>query len=182
MTRCPRCHTRLIRPAPQQHLGERLIGWLTVYPHRCQLCAHRFFAFCGHLLFMPQRNFHRIRVDFPTWIRSAFFQNHFPAVRGRIVNLSVGGCLLEGELLIPEGARIRVEFEVGQDEKPVMIDEAVVCSHTGQGNGLGLTFTKLRRGEKKRIGRIVKAAMSSPAGRRGAIKEGPAPQLLDVVR
>ncbi len=173
MTRCPRCKTRLVRLAPQQHLGERLIGWLTFYPHRCQLCAQRFFAFCGHLLFIPQRNFHRIRVNYPTWIRSAFFESHFTAVRGKIVNLSVGGCRLDGKLWIPEGARIRVEFQVAQDEKPVTIDEAVVCSHTGDRNGLGLAFTKLRREEKHRIGRIVKAAMSSRVSRHGAIKENP---------
>ena len=179
MTRCPRCHTRLVRVAPQQHLGERLLGWLTIYPHRCQLCAHRFLAFCGDLLFIPQRNFHRVRVDFPSSIRSAFFQNHFPAVRGRMVNLSVGGCRLDGEVQIPEGARIRVEFEVGQDEKPVTVDEAVVRSHPGRGKELGLSFTKLRREEKRRIGRIVRAAMSSPIRRRGAMRERPAEPALD---
>lgn len=163
MIRCPRCKTRLVRVAPQKHLGERLVAWLTIYPHRCQLCAHRFLAFCGVLRVIPQRNFHRIRVSFPTWIRSAFFQNYFPAVPGRIVNLSIDGCRLDGKLVIPKGARIRVEFEVGRDEQPVTIDEAVVCSHPGDGYGLGLRFTKLRREEKRRIGRIVRAAMSSPA-------------------
>lgn len=180
MTRCPRCRTRLVRLAPQQHLGERLVGWLTIYPHRCQLCAHRFLAFSGHLLFVPQRNFHRIRVDFPTSIRSAFFQNHFPAVCGRMVNLSVGGCRLDGEILIPEGARIRVEFEVDRDQPPVTVDEAVVCSHPGHGKGLGLSFTKLRRGEKRRIGSIVRAAMSSRPGSRVVVKPGAAAPALNA--
>lgn len=173
MIRCRRCKTRLVRVAPQEHLGERLVGWLTIYPHRCQLCAHRFLAFCGVLRFIPQRNFHRVRVSFPTSIRSAFFQNYFPAVPGRIVNLSIGGCRLDGELVIPKGARIRVEFDIGRDEKPVTIDEAVVCSHLGNGHALGLRFTKLRREEKRRISRIVKTAMSVPVGRGATVQ----PQL-----
>ena len=172
MTRCPRCKTRLVRIAPRQHLGERLVGWLTVYPHRCQLCTHRFLAFCGTLRFLPQRNFYRVRVSFPSWIRSAFFEHHFPPVPGRVVNLSVGGCRLDGELVIPEGARIRVEVEVGDQEKPLTIDEAVVCCHPGGGKGLGLRFTRLRREERRRIGGIVRTAMASPVARRDSLREG----------
>lgn len=171
MTQCPRCRTRLVRLAPRRHLGEWLVGWLTIYPHRCQLCTHRFLAFCGTIRFVPQRNFYRVRVSFPSRIRSAFFEHHFPAVPGTVVDLSVGGCRLDGALPVHEGARIRVEFDVGDHERPVTIDEAVVSSHHGPGKGLGLSFTKLRREERRRIGRIVRTAMSSP--RQPAVEGAP---------
>lgn len=159
MTRCPRCKTRFVRLAPRQGVIEYLFAWLTCYPHRCQMCAHRFLAVCGRLSHVPQRNFQRVPVSVPASIRSAFFQPYFPPVPGQIVNLSIGGCRLQGAAPIPEGARLRLELDVDGRDKPVIIDEAVVCSRPGP--SLGLTFTKVRRDERRRIGRLVKETLSS---------------------
>jgi hypothetical protein len=157
--RCPKCQTRIVRLAPQRGIGERLLGLLTIYPTRCQLCTHRFLAFRGRPFSIPQRDYQRVRVHFPVWFRSAFYQGEFPGQEGKIVELSLGGCRLESAAQLPKGARLRLQFEVAEDQAPVTVEEAVVRSHPSK--GMGLVFTKVRRNEKRRLGRIIRGRLSS---------------------
>ncbi len=154
MVRCPKCKTLMVRVAPQRSFGERLLGFLTIYPNRCQICAHRFFAFTGHRGFVPQRSYKRVPVQYPTQFRSAFYDDPTTALEGTLVNLSIVGCRINSQVRMPKGARLRLQFQVAEGHKPVIIDEAVVRSHPGK--GIGLRFTKLRSEEKKRLGRLIR--------------------------
>lgn len=154
MVRCPSCKTGLVRVAPQQGILEWLLGLLTMYTHRCQLCGARFLAFRGFPAIIPRREFRRVRVDFPAMLRSAFYRKEVPAQQAMLVDLSIAGCRLEGLLEVADGTRLRVEFTTPIYETPVVVDEAVVCSHPT--NGLGLVFTKVRRDERRRIARIIR--------------------------
>lgn len=158
MVRCRRCKGGLVRVAPQQGLGERLLGLLTVYPHRCQLCGSRFLAFRGFPAFVPRRNFQRLRVAFPTMLRSAFYLQEVPAQHATLVDLSIGGCRLEGPITAAEGSRLRLEITTPIFEAPIVIDEAVVCSLPAM--GAGLLFTKVQRKERRRIARIIREQSS----------------------
>lgn len=168
MVRCRRCKRELVRIAPQQGFGERLLGMLTIYPHRCQLCGSRFLAFRGFPAFVPRRNFQRLRVTFPTMLRSAFYLEEIPAQRATLVDLSIAGCRLEGPVTAAEGSRLRLEITTPTFEAPILVDEAVVCSHLD--NGVGLLFTKIRRDERRRLARIIRerapllAAEQTPLG------------------
>ena len=159
MRRCPSCKTRFVRPGPQYNLIEGALGLLTIYPTRCQICAHRFLTFKGRYHHIPQRNYQRIPVQFPAWLYSA---NACEALdsseEGTVVNLSVGGCRVDGMLRAPEGRRLRLQFEIDADEAPVMVEEAVVRSH--RGSRTGLSFIKLKDAEKRRIGRLVRGKLS----------------------
>ncbi len=155
-TRCRKCGSGLVRLAPQQGLAERLLGWLTVYPNCCQLCGHRFLSFLGRQAFMPRRNFHRISVRFPVWLRSAFYLTEVPGQQAVATDLSVAGCRLESQadLKMAVGTRMQLHIHVPEDELLLIIDEAVVCSYPGK--GVGLIFTKVRRKEKRRIAGIIR--------------------------
>lgn len=156
--RCPHCQTRLVRLAPQQGIGERLLGFLTIYPIRCQLCAHRFLTFHGKPGFLPQRNFQRLRVGFLVWFRSALTKTSSPGVQGTLADLSIGGGRVECKVRPPKGSRLRLQIEVSEDQAPVEVEEAVVRTHTRQ--GIGLAFTRVTGKEKRRISRIIHERLS----------------------
>ena len=154
MVRCPKCKTRMVRVAPQRSFSERLVGMLTIYPNRCQICGHRFLAFKGRRSFVPQRSYKRIPVEYPTQFRSAFYKEPTTGLQGTIDNLSIAGCRVNSQVRMPLGARLYLQFQVAEGHEPVIIDEAVVRSHPGK--GIGLSFTKLRSEEKKRLGRLIR--------------------------
>ncbi len=159
MRRCPTCKTRFVRAAPQHNLVEGALGLLTIYPTRCQICGRRFLTFEGHYHYIPQRNYQRIPVQFSAWLCSANPRDELGlSEEGTLVNLSVGGCRVDGMLRAPEGRRVRLQFEIDADQAPVTVEEALVRSH--RGGRTGLSFTKLKKEEKRRIGRIVRGQLS----------------------
>ena len=156
--RCSQCQTRLVRLAPQQGFFEKLLGFFTIYPIRCQICAHRFLTFHGKIRTLPQRNYHRVTVDFPVWFRPTRSKNEPIGLEGTLQNLSVDGCLIASKVKPPKGSRLGLEFEISEEEAPIEIKEAVVRTHLRR--GIGVSFVKLRNQEKKRIGKIVHGHLS----------------------
>ncbi len=142
-----------MRLVPRRGFREIILSLLTFYPLCCQLCGHRTLAFWGRFECLPQRTFSRVPVRFPAWFRP--FERPAPrwGYEGTILDLSVGGCRLKGRSVASIDTCVRLEFEVSDDEAPVAVEEAVVCSQTSR--GMGLAFVKIRKAEKRRIGRII---------------------------
>lgn len=156
---CQRCRSPLVRLVPCRALRERLLGLLTIYPLCCQLCGHRTLRLWGRFERLPQRTFSRVPVQYPAWVRP--FEQ--PASRwgygATVVDLSVGGCRLRGRPLAPLDSRLRLEFEVSDNEAPIAVEVAVVRSHLAR--GMGLAFVSLRPAEQRRIARIVRRRLAS---------------------
>ena len=87
---------------------------------------------------------------------TAFYLTEVPGQQAVVTDLSVGGCRLESQadLKMAVGTRMQLHIHVPEDERPLIIDEAVVCSYPGK--GVGLIFTKVRRMEKRRIAGIIR--------------------------
>lgn len=156
----------MVRLAPRRALRETLLGLLTIYPVCCQLCGHRTLTFWGRFERLPQRTFSRVPVRFPAWVRPL---DHPAPRRGHeaaIVDISVGGCRLKGRAVAPLDTRLRLEFEVSDNEAPIAVEEAVVRAHPS--HGMGLAFIKIRRAEQRRIARIIFSRLAStwPAANR----------------
>ena len=66
---CPKCGTAKTKLAPRSGITDRLLGTLTIYPLRCQLCAHRFTTFLGKLKTNPRRNYERVPVQYSAQVR-----------------------------------------------------------------------------------------------------------------
>ena len=155
---CTLCQTRLVRLAPQQGMLEKLLGFFTIYPLRCQICANRFMTFYGKIRSLPKRDFHRVSVHFPVWFRPAKTKSDPLGLEGTLENLTVAGCLIASKVKPPKGSRLGLEFEISEEEAPIAIKEAVVRTHLRQ--GIGVRFVKVRNQEKKRIGKIVHGHLS----------------------
>ncbi|MBX3301600.1 MAG: PilZ domain-containing protein [Nitrospira sp.] len=152
---CPTCHAAKVRLATRKGLSDALLGGFTIYPFRCQLCADRFRKFLGRRTLNPRRSFDRVAVSFPVWFRPHRTPGS-PRVgqEGVIENLSIRGCRIRTTAPIIIGSLLELEFQYSKDSLPITIAEAVVRSSGGDGT-IGLRFTRLHRGEERRIRHII---------------------------
>ena len=150
---CPACGTSKIRLAAQQSVADRFFGWATVYPFRCQLCAKRFRSFLGRSTHSPRRNFDRVAVDFPVWVRPLHASSQALGDEGVIRDLSIRGCRIRCQRAVVPGTRVELEFQHSNGSFPITVDEAVVRS-SFQGE-LGLRFIQLGRQDQRRIRSIL---------------------------
>lgn len=96
-----------------------------------------------------------MEVSFPAWFRIPRTPGS-PRVgqEGVIENLSIRGCRIRTTAPVIIGSRLEMEFQYSNDSLPITIAEAVVRSSAGNGT-IGLRFTRLYRGEERRIRRII---------------------------
>lgn len=152
--RCPACGASKIRLAHRISLSDVLLSGLTIYPFRCQLCADRFRTFLGRRTPNPRRSFERVEVSFPVWFKPR--RSKYPDEMGQqgvIENLSIRGCRIRSTTPMAIGSRLELEFQYLNDSFPITIEEAVVRSSAN--GGIGLRFTRLRRSDERRIGRLI---------------------------
>lgn len=71
-----------------------------------------------------------------------------------IENLSIRGCRIRTTAPVIIGSCLELEFQYSSDSLPITIAEAVVRSSVGN-DAIGLRFTRLHRGEERRIRRII---------------------------
>jgi hypothetical protein len=155
---CPQCGTTKTRLAPRRTMMDRLLGTLTIYPVRCQLCAHRFNAFLGRIKINPRRNYDRVSVQYPAQVRPIHDPSQHVVVEGMLSNLSLRGCRVRTSQRIPMGCRVMLEFQPAEYDDPIMIDGAIVRSRCAE--GAGLRFSSLLRSEERRLRRILDLHLS----------------------
>ena len=150
---CPKCGTAKTKLAPRSGVTERLLGTLTIYPVRCQLCAHRFTSFLGKLTMNPRRNYERVPVQYPAQVRPVHDPTQRVVVEGTMVNLSLRGCRIRTNQRLPMGCHVMLELQSGEYDLPIMIDEAIVRARFT--DGVGLRFSGFLHSEERRIRRIL---------------------------
>ena len=150
---CPKCGTAKTKLAPRSGVADRLLGTLTIYPVRCQLCAHRFTTFLGKLKANPRRNYERIPVQYSAQVRPLHDPTQRIVVEGTTMNLSLRGCRIRTSQRLPMGCHVMLELQSGEYDLPIMIDEAIVRARFT--DGVGLRFSSFLRSEERRIRHIL---------------------------
>ena len=150
---CPKCGTAKTKLAPRSGVADRLLGTLTIYPFRCQLCTHRFTTFFGKLKTNPRRNYDRVSVEYPAHVRPIRDPSQRIVVEGVLSNLSLRGCRMRTTQRIPMGCHVMLEFHPAEYDDPIMVDGAIVRSRCAE--GFGLRFSSLLRSEERRLRRIL---------------------------
>ena len=136
-----------------KNMTDRLLGVLTIYPVRCQLCAYRFTTFLGKLKRNPRRNYDRVSVQYPAQVRPTHDPSQRIVVEGTLSNLSLRGCRVRTSQRIPMGSHVMLEFHAAEYDDPIMIDDAIVRSRCAE--GIGLRFSSFLRSEERRVRRIL---------------------------
>jgi len=150
---CPKCGTAKTKLAPRSGVADRLLGTLTIYPFRCQLCTHRFTIFFGKLKTNPHRDYDRVSVKYPAQVRPIRDPSQRVVVEGTLSNLSLRGCRVRMSHRIPMGCRVMLEFHPAEYDDPIMVEGAIVRSRCAE--GIGLRFSSLLRSEERRLRRIL---------------------------
>ncbi len=158
---CPKCGTAKTKLAPRSSVADRLLSTLTIYPLRCQLCGHRFSTFHGTPKANPRRNYERVPVQYTAQLRPVHDQTQRIVVEGHLVNLSLRGCRVTTSQRLPTGSHVMLEFQAGEYDLSVMIDEAIV--RTRFADGVGLRFSSFLRSEERRIRHILDLRLPNPA-------------------
>lgn len=151
---CPKCNGTLARRSHREGLAEKMLGLLYVYPFRCQLCGHRFFAMQWgiryHRVSVDRREYHRHQAAIPLMLSSR--QGDF---LGKTADLSINGCRLTASGPFQEHSSWGVQLLLPSNPNPVRIGEAVVRAVSNR--QIGMEFLRFAPVEKKRIGRILEA-------------------------
>ena len=66
-------------------------------------------------------------------------------IRCKAINISEGGLLLEGDAYIPEGQRLEIRVDLGEESKVIVAEAEAVHSHEKSGTfRIGVKFIKKR--------------------------------------
>jgi len=161
---CPKCGKFFTKRVVEEDAADTTSTLRGLLAYRCQLCAKLFRATPPVPKDKPtaeqetatRRHYVRIPVEFPARFWSS--QSKFPHT-GTVKEITIGGCSLNTDIALKEGEAIKIELSLSEQEPPVMIQKATVCS--ARPNGFGLQFTDLQSDEKTRLGRIMEGLLSS---------------------
>jgi PilZ domain len=156
MPKCPKCHKGFIRRSHRLGLLERLLSIFLIYPFRCQLCTYRFLAFHGNKSEARHREYERLPVRLPVSFNSTSAGEQIKG-DGIVVGLSIRGCALTADQLLPTGSFLRLRLVVEAQGSPIEIDVAVVRSTVN--HRAGLEFLSIRDEEDKRLRAFVEGLL-----------------------
>ena len=144
--RCPECKKESVHRVPCLTLSEQLQGLLFVSPFRCQPCGHRFLAFRlgRHYPPVSERRTHE-RV--PVRLSLAFSGGRIKG-EGTLINISLGGCLIETTAPVKVDDIFHIKLFVNEQE--TAIEVAAMVRSIGA-KGVGMKFLRSAREDRRLV-------------------------------
>lgn len=105
-----------------------------------------------HALAKPQSHERRVQPRFTTQFRSTFSGRNEEG-QGRTLDISSGGCKIESDMKVAQGATFECRFHVPGLDWPLRIDEAMV--RWIEGNTFGIAFTRIRPEELAKLKTVL---------------------------
>jgi hypothetical protein len=149
---CPECGQHAVLRYQCLSPLEHLLAVLRVYPFRCQVCSHRFLAFTVGRSYPTHAVDRREHVRVPVRLQLAFSGGRIRG-EGQVLNLSVGGCMIETTVTVHRDDIYHLELFLAEDQPPLELP-AIVRSVTGR--RVGLKFLASGR-EDQRLLALVRA-------------------------
>jgi len=144
--RCPECGKESVHRVPRLSLGEEFRNLVFVSPFRCQTCGHRFLAFrlARHYPPVSERRTHE-RI--PVRLALAFSGGRIKG-EGMLINISLGGCLIETTTPVKVDDIFHVNLFVSEQEPPL---EVAVMVRSISGRRVGMKFLRSAREDRRLI-------------------------------
>jgi PilZ domain len=131
---CPECGREAVLRYQCLSPLERLLQFVHIYPFRCQLCSHRFLTFSLGRSYPTDVIDRREHVRIPVNMELAFSAGRIRG-QGQVLNLSVGGCMIETRASVHRDDIYHLELYVAEGEPPLELS-AIVRSVSGCRVGL----------------------------------------------
>ena len=143
---CPRCHKDGVLQARPQTPRELVAALIWIVPFQCQHCCHRFLARRASTAGSPHIVERREHLRIPVRLCLSFSGGKVRGV-GTVLDLSLGGCIIESETHVRVDDIFYLEIALAEDDAPVEV-AAMVRSVTAR----GIAFKFLRKAqENKRL-------------------------------
>jgi hypothetical protein len=155
---CPECGKDTVLRYQCLSSLEQLLSMLQICPFRCQLCSHRFLAFTFGRSYPTDALDRREHVRIPVQMELAFSGGRIRG-EGQVVNLSIGGCMIETKAPVQLDDIYHLELVIA-DHQPSLVLPAIVRSIGG--HRVGLKFLPSAQ-EDQRLLSLVRSKARSEA-------------------
>lgn len=132
--------------APCLSLSEQFKSLLFVSPFRCQACGHRFPAFRLGRHYPPVSE-RRTHARVPVRLSLAFSGGRIKG-EGALINISLGGCLIETSTPVKADDIFHVKLFVTEQEPAIEV--AVMVRSIGA-KGVGMKFLRSAREDRRLV-------------------------------
>jgi PilZ domain-containing protein len=131
---CPECGKETVLRYQCLSPLEQLLSMLQICPFRCQVCSHRFLAFTVGRSYPQHAIDRREHVRIPVQMELAFSGGRMRG-DGQVLNLSIGGCMIETSANVQVDDIYHLELKLAEDQ-PTLVLPAIVRSIGGKRIGL----------------------------------------------
>lgn len=142
---CSQCGKDAVLRSQCLSPGEHILSALFISPFRCQLCSHRFLAFRWG------REYHKHPLDrrehrrIPVRLSLAFSGGRIHG-EGTVINLSLGGCLIETNTVVQQDDIFHLQISLFEHQPPVKVTAIVRSVHA---RSIGLKFLRMAPEERR---------------------------------
>ncbi len=156
---CPSCNKDFVRRSQRQGHAEVVVSLFYLYPFRCQLCTHRFFAMQWGRRYRRYTPDRREYLRIPVRVHATFLGEESRG-EGTTTNLSMRGCALATDTRPTQGEVLRLKLNM-QNGHPETIEVEAAVVRNVLGRQYGLEFLRLHSQEKERLGKIIEQHLHS---------------------
>ena len=143
---CPRCHKDGVVRARPQTPRELVAALVWIVPFQCQDCHHRFLARRVSTAGFSHPIERREHLRIPVRLCLSFSGGKVRG-EGTVLDLSLGGCIIESETHVQVDDIFYLEIALAEDEAPIEVAAIV-----GSVSARGIAFKFLRKAqENKRL-------------------------------
>jgi PilZ domain-containing protein len=143
--KCPECGQDAVLRYQCLSPLEHLLSVLQICPFRCQICSHRFLAFSLGRSYPTHVLDRREHVRMPVQLQLAFSGGRIRG-EGQVLNLSVGGCMIETSAPVHVDDIYHLELFVAKDQPPI---ELAAIARSVIGRRVGLKFLPSAREDQR---------------------------------
>ena len=155
---CPKCKSPLVGRTHRNGMTEQALSLAYVYPFKCQVCQHRFRRLRWGERYVRVPLDRRDTERLPTRIPVTIHWKDGGQGQGTVRDISVMGCGIETEAVVPMGALVLLQLEP-EGEPPIDIDVGEVRSR--QPRRIGVRFARVAPTHSERIRQVVQRLLAA---------------------
>jgi hypothetical protein len=155
---CPKCKSELVGRTHRSGMVEHALSLAYIYPFKCQICQRRFRTLRWGERYVRVPLDRRDTARLPTRIPVTIHWKDGGQGQGTVRVLSVSGCGIETDAVVPMGALVLLQLEPA-GEPPIDIDVGEVRSR--QPRRIGIRFVRVAPTHAERVRQIIQRLLDT---------------------